>query len=186
MSEKIALIPQTRTGRRSRTAARSYCVGARKNVGTIDQRKSSLMAVAPRGLHLRSIKSRVGLAAQTFRRDQVHRLSNALENDPFGWNDSRHVNELSSRRRLQRARMLVAQSAGFASRKVAWSDLQLVDIVLVVPIGCVCTGKCGRRRSTAKPPARWESGLNPGGRVQFTAGRRETRPHAESLTAVLF
>jgi hypothetical protein len=48
------------------------------------------MAAPPRGLHLRRVEFRVGLATQPFGRDPVQR-SNALENDPFCWNDSRHL-----------------------------------------------------------------------------------------------
>ena len=40
--------------------------GARKHVDTIHQGKSSLVAAPPSGLHLRSVKFRVGLPTQPF------------------------------------------------------------------------------------------------------------------------
>ena len=62
-----------------------------KHGGTIHERKSSPMAAPPGRLHLGSVTSCVRLPAQAFRRDSVLRLKNALENDPFRWNHSRHL-----------------------------------------------------------------------------------------------
>jgi hypothetical protein len=67
--------------------------GAGKHVGSIHQRKSPLVTAAPRSLHLRSIKSGVGLAAQAFGRNQVRRVQDALENDAVGWNDRHHLTD---------------------------------------------------------------------------------------------
>ena len=67
--------------------------GARKHVATIHQRKSSPVKATPRGLLLGSVKFGVRLPAQAFGRDRLCRVKNALENDSFGWNDSRHLTD---------------------------------------------------------------------------------------------
>jgi hypothetical protein len=65
--------------------------GAGKDIGTVHQRKSSLMPAPPRGLHLGGVKLGIRLAAEAVARNRMCGLKNALENSPFGWDDSRHV-----------------------------------------------------------------------------------------------
>jgi hypothetical protein len=65
------------------------------------QRKSPPVMATARGLHQGSAKFCVRLAAQAFGRDRVRRLENALENDSFGWNDSRHLTNYRPARRAR-------------------------------------------------------------------------------------
>src|SRR6267378_1348863 len=64
---------------------------AGKHRGTVHQSKSSLVTTPPRGFQLGSVKFGVRVAAQAFGRDRVRHIKNALENNPLGWNDNRHL-----------------------------------------------------------------------------------------------
>lgn len=54
-------------------------------------RVSSLMTGRPGGLHLGGVEFAVLLATQAFVPDRVSRPENAVENDAFGGNSSRHL-----------------------------------------------------------------------------------------------
>ncbi len=62
-----------------------------KHGGTIHERKSSPMAAPPPCFIWAASHLAYSLPAQALQQDSVLRLKNALENDPFRWNHSRHL-----------------------------------------------------------------------------------------------
>jgi hypothetical protein len=65
--------------------------GAGEHLATVHQGNSSLMVAPPDSLHLGGVKSAECLPTQAFVPGAVGRLENAVENDPFGGNNRRHM-----------------------------------------------------------------------------------------------